>query len=98
MRPRPPDFEELVRDIGTRLRSVCGHLCEEEFLSLVESIAETKRKFLLRDHAEAILGAGWQGPVSTPNLARRLGTIPHARPVSSVPSKSRRETPAPPPP
>ena len=66
---RTPDFEELVRDIATRLRSVCGHLCEEEFLALVESIAETKRKFLLRDHAEAILGCGWQGAVSRPHRA-----------------------------
>lgn len=98
MHPRSPDFEELVRDIASRLRSVCGHLCEEEFLSLVESIAETKRKFLLRDHAEAILGCGWQGAVNAPNLARRLGSIPHARHVSSVPRKASPEPRAAPPP
>ena len=91
MTKRNSDFEELVRDIAGRLRHVCGHLCEEEFLALVESIAATKQKFLLRDHAEAILSATLSRPV-TGNLARRLGTIPHARPLSSIPPRSTTET------
>lgn len=90
------DFEEMVRDIAQRLRSVCGDLCEEEFLLLVMSIAQTKRRFLVRDHAEAILNASGLGRGT--QLSRRRDTMPPARPLPSRPPGSKSVPPAAPPP
>lgn len=90
------DFEEMVRDIAQRLRSVCGDLCEEEYLALVISIAQTKRRFLVRDHAEAILNASGLGRGADPG--RRRDTMPHARQLSSLPPGSTSSSSAAPPP
>jgi hypothetical protein len=92
-----PDFQEMVRDIAERLRPVCADLSDVEFDALVQTIAATKQKFLLRDHAEAVLRSAL-GLDTGPHLARRLGSIPRARPNSSVPPRSKREPPAAPPP
>lgn len=43
-----PALDKLEQDIAERLRSVCGHMSDEEFRALVSDIARVKLKYGLQ--------------------------------------------------